>query len=112
MPHTAALGTGIPLGGPFILLPVLVGMILALAGLMLCEPDRGRRGVAAQGLLALLLVMLAGLAACGGVVSGTSPQPQPQPNPATGTPAGSYSITVTATSGGVSHSTTLTLTVM
>jgi hypothetical protein len=60
--------------------------------------------------LALLIVAAAGLAACGAVGSGA---PTPAPIiPATGTPPGNYPITVTATSGGVSHSATVTLSVM
>jgi hypothetical protein len=68
------------------------------------------RRLAPQLLLASLLVMAAGLAACGGVAGGTS-SPQ-QVNPATGTPAGTYAILISATSGGVARTTTVTLTVM
>jgi 6-phosphogluconolactonase (cycloisomerase 2 family) len=57
-------------------------------------------------MLALSLVMAAGMAACGG---GAGASLQLNPN---GTPAGTYSILVTATSGTVAHTTTLTLTVM
>jgi hypothetical protein len=69
----------------------------------------GRR-LAPPLLLALLLAAALGLAACGGVVGGSS-QP-PQLNPTTGTPAGNYTISITATSGAVAHSTSVTLSIM
>jgi hypothetical protein len=62
---------------------------------------------APQFLLVSLLVVAAGLLACGGVTG-----PGQQLNPGTGTPAGTYPIVVTATSGNGSLSTTVTLTVM
>jgi len=58
----------------------------------------------------LLLVTVAGLAACGNSVVGTTTSTQTDPAP--GTPAATYTITVTATSGAVVHSTSVTLTVM
>lgn len=60
--------------------------------------------------LALLLAVVSGLAACSAVGVGTS-RPS-QSNPATGTPEGTYPLIVTATSEGVSHSVTVTLSVM
>jgi hypothetical protein len=61
--------------------------------------------------LSALLLMAAGLTACGSMGGGVSP-PAQQLNPQSGTPAGTYSIVVTAASGGGSLSTTVTLTVM
>jgi hypothetical protein len=66
----------------------------------------GTRRLVPQLLLAMLLVMTAGLAACGG---GGGASAQINSN---GTPAGTYSILVTASSGTVAHSTTVTLTVI
>ncbi len=107
-PHTTATAPYYPGGEPPVLLLLcLVGMAIAMAWLMLRSAGRRVRGLAPQFLLALLLVAAASLVACAGGGS-TSPQL----NPATGTPAGTYPIIVTATSGGVSHSTTVTLTVM
>jgi len=85
---------------------IVLGAILAMLGLL---PSRKGR-LAQQLVLASLLLMAAGLTACGMSGTGTAPS-GPQINPATGTPAGTYPITVTATSGGVSHATTVTLTV-
>jgi hypothetical protein len=62
---------------------------------------------APQILLVSVLVVAAGLIACGGVTGSAT-----SVNPATGTPAGTYSIVVTATSVNGSLSTTVTLTVM
>jgi hypothetical protein len=64
-----------------------------------------------QFVLASLLLMAAGLTACGAMGGGSS-SPIQQLNPQTGTPAGNYSIVVTATSGSGSLSTTVILTVM
>lgn len=67
----------------------------------------------AQFVLAILLLMLVGLTACGGGVETTAGTTGGQQlNPATGTPAGTYTLVVTATSATVVHSTNLTLTVM
>jgi hypothetical protein len=111
MPHTAASVINFRRGPfPILMFNYLVGTVFVLAGLsLLASGDRVRR-LARQLLLAMLMVATAGLVACGAV--GGGPSSPPQPNPATGTPAGTYPITVTATSGGVSHSTTVTLTVM
>jgi 6-phosphogluconolactonase (cycloisomerase 2 family) len=88
----------------------LAGLAFALAWLSLRASGGGVRRLAPQLFLALLMVAAAGLVACGAV--GVGPSSPPQLNPATGTPAGTYPIIVTATSGGVSHSATITLTVM
>jgi hypothetical protein len=117
-PHTAASRTKFPRGAyPFLLLLSLVGMVLALAGLSLQAFGNRVQRLAPQLILALLMVAAAGLVACGVVGSGTTSTTQPslappQLNPATGTPAGTYPIIVTATSRGVSHTATVTLTVM
>lgn len=92
------------------LLVCLLGMAFALAGLVLPTSVRRVQRLAPQLLWALMLVAVAGLVACSGSVSGTSSSSQPTPVP--GTPAGTYTITVTGTSGTVSHSTSVTLTVM
>ena len=121
-PHTATSMINFPRGPrqvrPFVCL--LAGMVLAMAGFYLWAPGDRPRRLAPQLLLMLLIVAAAGLVACGAVGTGSSspasPSPAPPPpvqlNPATGTPAGTYRLVVSATSGGVSHSTTVTLTVM
>jgi hypothetical protein len=111
MPHTAASVIHFP-RGPLSGLPLLclLGMGFALVGFWVRASDGRMQRLAPQLLLVLLLVSAAGLVACGAV--GAGPSSPPQLNPATGTPAGTYPITVTATSGGVSHSTTVTLTVL
>jgi hypothetical protein len=88
----------------------MVGVGLALLGLWLSACGGRIQRMAPQILLALLIMAAAGLVACGAV--GTGPSTPPQVNPSTGTPAGTYPIIVTATSGGVSHSASVTLTVM
>ena len=109
-PHTTASAPYFPHGDERILqLLSLVGMALALVWFVLRTSGRRVQRLAPQMLLALLLVAAAGLVACGAAGGGYSTS---QPNPTTGTPSGTYPIMVTATSGGVSHSTTITLTVM
>jgi hypothetical protein len=88
----------------------LFGMAFALAGLVVPTSVRRGRRVAPQLLCVVLLAAVAGLVACGGSVAGTSSSTQQPAAP--GTPPGTYTITVTATSGTVSHSTSVTLTVM
>jgi len=78
-----------------------------LAMLVLVPNRKGR--MAPQFVLASLLLMAAGLTACGS--AGTTTPSGQQLNPATGTPAGTYTITVKASSGGVSRETNVTLTV-
>jgi hypothetical protein len=88
-------------------LPGLCFFVVCVLSVSLFRSGRDRRRrLAPQFLLALLLLVAAGLAACSGLASSS-----PQANPS-GTPAGTYSITVTATSGSVSHSVPVTLTVM
>jgi len=79
---------------------ILLGL-LALMGLPLIMRRRAAWGLAP---LALSAVLIAGCGG-GGQLSGTASTTQP------GTPAGTYELTVTATSSGISHTTTLTLTV-
>jgi hypothetical protein len=55
--------------------------------------------------LATLLTYVIFWAACGGAPA------SPAPHPVGGTPPGTYTLTMTAASGGISHSTTVTLTV-
>ena len=81
--------------------------MLALVALGLYRLTGHTRRFVPQILLASLLIIAAGLAACGG---GSSPATQL--NTATGTPAGTYPIIVTAAAGSGSLSTTVTLTVM
>jgi ABC-type glycerol-3-phosphate transport system substrate-binding protein len=52
--------------------------------------------------LALTMLLLMGLAACGGGAGYVNP---------TGTPSGAYKVTVTGSSAGLTHSATVTLTV-
>ncbi len=111
MPHMAGSAIEFP-HWPHPVWPVfcVVGMILALAGLGLRAIGGRVQVFAPQLLLALLLVVAAGLVSCG--ATGYGPPSPPPLNPATGTPAGTYPIIVTATSGGVRHSATVTLKVM
>ena len=88
----------------------LAGVAFGLAGLVLQTSRRRVQRLAPQFLWMLLLVTVAGLAACGNSVVGTTTSTQTDPAP--GTPAATYTITVTATSGAVVHSTSVTLTVM
>ena len=106
MPHTAVS----QIDSPVLRLLCLAGVLFSLAVLWGGVCAGQMRRLAPGILFALLLVAAAGLVACGAV--GTGPSSSPQENPASGTPAGTYPIIVMATSGGVSHSATVTLTVM
>jgi hypothetical protein len=110
-PHTETSTNYLPRGiRPVLPLLWLVGMAFALAGLWL-GAYRGRmQRLTPALLLAVLLVAVGALVACGAVGAGTSTAPHV--NPETGTPAGTYQLTVTAASGGVSHTAPVTLTVM
>jgi hypothetical protein len=88
-------------------LPRLVGLTILLMGLGLLVLHARMRRIAPQFFLLFLLMIFAGLAACGSGGSTTQ-----QLNPSTGTPAGTYSIVVTAASGNGSLSTTVMMSVM
>jgi hypothetical protein len=84
-------------------------MIFTLIGLMVSViwTVMGKtRRLVPQFLLVALLILAAGLVACGGSGSSNS---GPQLNPGTGTPAGTYTITVYASEGGVTDATNVTL---
>jgi hypothetical protein len=94
-------------------LPVSVLWIAVLVLLLsfgLSAAHLGGRRLAPQFVLASLLLIAAGMTACG--APGGSSSSGQQINTQTGTPAGTYPITVTATSGSGSISTSVTLTVM
>jgi hypothetical protein len=95
---------------PALLLLCFAGMAFALAGFVIRASSPRIQRLAPQILWTLLLVTVAGLVACGSSVVGTSTPAQLNSPP--GTPAANYTITITATSGAVSHSTSVTLTVM
>ncbi len=110
-PHTAASVINLPHGPyPALMFLCVLNTVFVLAGLSLRVSSGRVQRLVPQLLLALLMVAAVGLVACGAVGGGISSPPQL--NPATGTPAGNYTITITATSGGVSHSTTVALTVI
>lgn len=82
----------------------------SLACLLVCLPlaVRRKRSILFQLVFLAFAVMgIAGCASSGGGTGGTPPSGPSNSN----TPAGKYSIVVTATANGVSHKTTLTLTV-
>jgi 6-phosphogluconolactonase (cycloisomerase 2 family) len=109
--HSAASPPAFPAGRtPGRPLAVIWFLLLAGFGMALGAWFKRTRRLVPQFALACLLVMAAGLAACGGAGVGGNAF-TPQVNPATGTPAGSYTILVTATSGDISHTTNVTLTV-
>jgi hypothetical protein len=77
---------------------------LGLLGLVIVGGARRRKGIW-QFAAMLLIVLVIGVAGCGG--GGHTPVI----NPTTGTPAGTYTVTVTAASGSTSHTGTITLVV-
>ncbi len=110
-PHNETSAIHLPSGfHPGLPLLFLAGVVFALIGFWLWVSGGRVQRLAPQLLLAMLLLAAGGLVACGAVGAGNSTAPQV--NPATGTPAGTYLIVVNATSGGVTHTTTVTLTVM
>ena len=118
--HTAGSTINFPYRSspPFRLLLGLVGVVFALVGFWSrTTTGGGAQRLAPQLLLALSMIAVAGMVGCGAVGAGpASPTPADPPpsqvNPATGTPAGTYPIIVTASSGGVTHTATVTLSVM
>jgi hypothetical protein len=86
----------------------MVGLVIVLAWFSLRVFSRPVPRFTATLSIVSLLVIAAGMIACGGVIGPAAPSV----NPGMGTPAGTYPIVVTATSGNGSLSTTLTLTVM
>jgi hypothetical protein len=107
-PHSAALPIRSPrMPSPHWHLLYLAVLAIVLMWFGLRVPSGRVPRFAPQFLLASLLVVAAGLIACGGVTGPAAPS-----NSATGTPAGTYPIVVTATSVNGSLSTTVTLKVM
>jgi len=110
-PLTAASGTYFLRGDrPVLLWLFLVATAFALAGVVFRTIGCRVQRLAPQFLWALLLVAVAGLLSCNGSVAGTASPTQVNPLP--GNPAATYTITVKATSSAISHSTSVTLTVM
>lgn len=89
-----------PLGGAT--LAALTGMGF-LGIVLLGAPSRRRRNLRWAGLAIMAIIIVIGLASCGG---GSKPPPT-----FNGTPAGSYPVTVSATSGTTTHTSTITLVV-
>ena len=111
MPHAATTIPRVPSGPrPPLLIFGLLGILVVLARFCLWTAAKPPARLAPQLLLALLFLTLAGLAACGAVSAPTSSPAQV--TPVMGTSAGNYTIQITATSGAVSHSASVTLTVM
>jgi hypothetical protein len=59
--------------------------------------------------MALTVVALGTMVACGGGGGGGNPPPPPPPPVVTGTPAGTYTINVSATSGAITHTTSVSV---
>jgi hypothetical protein len=111
-PHTTASLPASP-SGPDRSLPVSVLWIAAFSmmlGLGMRAMRVGPRRLVPQFVLTSMLLIAAGMMACG--APGGSSSSGQQINTQTGTPAGVYPITVTATSGSGSLSTMVSLTVM
>jgi len=94
---------------------VVLGAIISLAVFGFsrrakAKPAFNLRSLAPKFVMVVLLGCALGLIACGGTSSPSGGSAQ-STNPA-GTPAGTYPIGITATSGGVSHDTSVTLTVL
>ncbi len=110
-PHTTDGAIGAPRSWPGLFLLGVVGIVSMFIGLGLRGSRRRMPRLAPQLVLACLIVLAASLTACGG--GGYAAPAAPQLDPTTGTPANTYTgIVVTATSGGISHSVSVTLTVM
>jgi len=89
---------------------LLVAFWLVMPGLALLLPTaagRRKHNWVRLGVISIALLVVAGMAACGGGGGGSPGGPAPNP----GTPAGTYTVTVTATNGTLSHSTSVALTV-
>jgi hypothetical protein len=82
---------------------MVLAMMLAAGAFLMRKPARNLK---VGGLLMLLFALAAGISGCG---SSSSLNTSANPN---GTPAGTYSYTVTATSGAVSHTETVSVTVL
>ncbi len=110
-PHMAASNNHFPAVPPpvFFLLGAASGLFL-LAQFSYDGLSIRARRLTPRLIVLLLIIAATGLVSCGGVVGGSSSTPPL--NPSTGTPAGNYTISVTATSGGVTHSASVTLSVM
>lgn len=88
----------------------LYAFLLPLFGSIIVTPvvnGTSKKKISSWVGIALLVISVGTLAACGGGASNSGGGPQPRP----GTPSGTYHVMVTGVAGSLSHSTTVTLTV-